>query len=73
MMAWPADAACRVVPQRHSAGMDTVAVRKQYGKNVIICGNIDKRALAKGKQAIDQELERCKLLLASGGFFPSCN
>ena len=53
--------------------MDTVAVRKWYGKNVIICGNVDKRALAGGKHAIDQELERCKFLLASGGFFPSCD
>ena len=60
-------------PFEVAAGMDTVAVRKQYGKNVIICGNIDKRALAQGKQAIDRELARCKFLLASGGFFPSCD
>ena len=53
--------------------MDTVAVRKQYGKHVIIFGNVDKRALARGKSAIDRELERCKFLLASGGFFPSCD
>jgi uroporphyrinogen decarboxylase len=38
-----------------------------------VCGNVDKRALAKGKGAIDQELERCKYLLQFGGFFPSCD
>ena len=31
------------------------------------------RALASGKQAIDHELQRAKFLLASGGFFPSCD
>jgi uroporphyrinogen decarboxylase len=53
--------------------MDTVAVRKRYGKNVIICGNVDKRALARGKAAIDGEIERCRVLLQLGGFFPSCD
>ena len=60
-------------PFEVAAGMDTVAVRKRYGKNVIICGNIDKRALAMGRGAIDQELERCRFLLKFGGFFPSCD
>lgn len=56
-----------------SAGMDTVAVRKHYGKDVIICGNVDKRALAMGKHAIDRELERCRFLLEFGGVLPSCD
>jgi uroporphyrinogen decarboxylase len=60
-------------PFEVAAGMDTVAVRKRYGKNVIICGNVDKRALAKGKRAIDRELQRAAHLLSSGGFFPSCD
>jgi uroporphyrinogen decarboxylase len=60
-------------PFEVAAGMDALAVRKQYGRSVIICGNIDKRALAKGKNAIDQELERVQVLLSSGGFFPSCD
>jgi len=60
-------------PFEVAAGMDTLSVRKRYGKNVIISGNIDKRALAAGKSAIDGELERCRVLLRDGGFFPSCD
>jgi uroporphyrinogen decarboxylase len=60
-------------PFEVASGMDAVAIRKQYGKNVVILGAVDKRALAKGKQAIDGELEKCRILLKDGGFFPSCD
>ena len=52
---------------------DTFEVRECYGKKVIICGNIDKRALARVKHTIDQELEKSKYLLSEGGFFPACD
>ena len=58
-------------PFEVAAGMDGVEIRKKYGKNIIICGNIDKRALAKGKAEIDAEIEKCRVLLQYGGFFPS--
>ena len=57
-------------PFEVASGMDAIAIRKKYGKNVIMRGCIDKRALAKGKAEIDAELEKAKILLASGGFFP---
>ena len=60
-------------PFEVAAGMDGVEIRKKYGKNMIICGNIDKRALARGKCAIDNELQRARFLLSFGGYFPSCD
>jgi uroporphyrinogen decarboxylase len=54
-----------------AAGMDGRKVRKRFGKDLIIIGNIDKRALAKGKTEIDQELAKVRELLGYGGFFPN--
>jgi len=43
-----------------------------YGKNLIIGGAIDKRALIKGKEAIHEEvMSKIPFPLQSGGFFPS--
>ncbi|GAJ15135.1 unnamed protein product, partial [marine sediment metagenome] len=36
-------------PLEVAAGMDAVKLRKKYGNNLILLGNIDKRALIKGK------------------------
>jgi len=58
-------------PLEVAAGMDAVKLRKQYGKQCILWGNIDKRALAKGKEAIKEELDRkTPFLLSQGGYFP---
>lgn len=58
-------------PLEVAAGMDAVEIRKQYGKQCILWGNIDKRALAKGKEAIKEELDRkIPFLLSQGGYFP---
>ena len=60
-----------LLPFEVAAGNDIFAARKRYGKNLIIFGGIDKRALAVGKAAIDAELARVvKPLLAQGGYFP---
>jgi uroporphyrinogen decarboxylase len=58
-------------PLECAAGMDGRQVRKRFGKDLIIIGNIDKRALAKGKTEIDQELAKVRELLGYGGFFPN--
>jgi uroporphyrinogen-III decarboxylase len=59
-------------PLEVTAGMDAVALRKEYGKDVILAGNIDKRALIKGKEAIKEEvLAKVPYLLNQGGYFPS--
>jgi len=59
-------------PLEVAAGMDAVALRKEYGKGAILAGNMDKRALLKGKEAIREEvMTKLPLLLESGGYFPS--
>ena len=61
-----------VWPFEVAAGNDAVAVRKKYGKDLIIAGNIDKRALAKGKDAIREEvMSKVPFLLEQGGYIPS--
>lgn len=59
-------------PLECAAGNDAVALRKKYGKEAILGGNIDKRALLKGKDAIREEvMSKVPFLLESGGYFPS--
>jgi len=58
-------------PLEARAHMDVVALRKQYSKNIGLLGNIDKRALVEGKEAIEKELEsKLPPLIESGGFIP---
>lgn len=62
-MLWPLEVA---------AGNDAVALRKKYGKDLILHGNIDKRALARGKDAIRQEvMSKVPFLIEQGGYIPS--
>ncbi len=59
-------------PMEVVAGNDVVALRKKYGKDLIIGGAIDKRALLKGKEAIREEvMSKVPFLLEKGGYFPS--
>lgn len=59
------------LPLEVAAGMDAVALRKEYGKDVILIGNIDKGALARGKEPIRQEvMSKVPYLLSQGGYFP---
>lgn len=58
-------------PLEVAAGMDAVALRKRYGKDLILSGNIDKRVFAKGKEAIREEvMSKVPFLLENGGYFP---
>lgn len=57
-------------PFEVQAGMDVVKLREQYGNRLVIRGGIDKRELAKGKEAIDRELERVMpIFVKTGGYF----
>ena len=59
-------------PLEVAAGNDAVALRKQYGKDLILGGAIDKRALVRGKEAIREEVfSKVPYLLEEGGYFPS--
>ena len=59
-------------PLERAAGNDAVEIRKKYGKSLAIAGNMDKRALLKGKEAIREEVtSKLPFLLEQGGYFPS--
>jgi len=51
-------------------GMDVLAVRREYGRDLRIWGGVDKRAVAEGPEAIEAELTRVRPLMAEGGFIP---
>ncbi len=58
-------------PLEVAAGNDVVTLRKEYGKDAILAGNMDKRELLKGKEAIRQEvMSKLPFLLETGGYFP---
>jgi uroporphyrinogen decarboxylase len=57
-------------PFEVQAGMDVLAVRKEYGRDLRIWGGVNKRALAEGPAAIDAELARVKPLIDEGGYIP---
>jgi len=58
-------------PLEVAAGNDALKLRKKFGKDLIMIGNIDKRALARGKREIDEELDKVRELLRLGGYFPN--
>jgi uroporphyrinogen decarboxylase len=61
-----------VWPLEVAAGNDAVALRKKYGKDLILGGAINKRALARGKEAIREEvMSKVPFLVESGGYIPS--
>jgi len=61
-----------ICPFEVAAGNDVVALRKKYGKDLIIGGTIDKRALIKGKEATREEvMSKAPFLLETGGYFPA--
>ena len=57
-------------PLEVAAGMDAGRLRAQYGQKIVMWGNVDKRALAQGKAAIDTEIARLAPVAALGGFIP---
>ena len=54
-----------------NAGMDVARLRREYGRDLLMTGGIDKRALADGPRAIDAELERCIPVALEGGYIPT--
>lgn len=58
-------------PLEVAAGMDAVALRRKYGKDIILGGNIDKRVFLRGKDAIREEvMSKVPYLVESGAYFP---
>jgi uroporphyrinogen decarboxylase len=60
-------------PLEVAAGNDLPAFRRQYGKKIAYRGGVDKRAIAKGGQAIRDEINRLRPVIESGGYLPSCD
>ena len=54
-----------------AAGEDALALKKRYGKDIVLVGNVDKRALIRGEAEIDREVAKVRALLAQGGYFPA--
>ena len=57
-------------PLEVAAGMDAASLRRQYGRQIVMWGNVDKREIAKGRRAIDAEMRRLAPVVAEGGFVP---
>jgi len=58
-------------PIERAADMDPVVIRKKYGKSVCMAGGIDKREIAKGRAAIEREVNKIIVpLIDQGGFIP---
>jgi len=61
-------------PWEVAAGNDVVKIGQKYPSLIMTCGGIDKRILAKGKQAIDKHLEYIiPSMLRRGGYIPTCD
>jgi uroporphyrinogen decarboxylase len=58
-------------PMEVAAGMDVVSLRKRYGRELRMVGGVDKREVAKGREAIDREIARIAPVVADGGYIPS--
>jgi hypothetical protein len=59
-----------MLPFEVTGGMDVVALRRQYRRDLLMIGGVDKKQIVKGPRAIDAEIERVRPVLASGGYIP---
>jgi len=61
-----------ITPVECAAGMDAVELRKQYGRDLLMIGNISREAIMKGKKEIEEEV-MCKVpyLMEAGGYIPA--
>jgi uroporphyrinogen decarboxylase len=57
-------------PMEVNSGMDVAQLRRKYGRDLLMTGGIDKRALAAGPEAIEAELARCIPVALDGGYIP---
>lgn len=59
-------------PLERAAGTDPLALRQRHGRQLLLMGGIDKRALREGcsKADIDRQIKSVEPLLREGGFTP---
>lgn len=60
-------------PIEVAAGNDINQFRKQFGKNMAYRGGVDKRCIAQGGRAIEDEIARIRPVIRDGGFIPGCD
>ena len=60
-------------PIEVAAHNDIVDFRDRFGKKMAYRGGVDKRKMAAGGAALDEELERIRPIIESGGYIPSCD
>lgn len=66
------EAGCNITgPCEVAAGMVPVELRGQLGRNQRMIGGLDKREVARGRDAIDAELKRNMPVIADGGYIPA--
>jgi len=59
-------------PMEVAAGMEPVAMRRRYGRAFSMLGGIDKREVAKGREAIDRQIDNVvRPLVEEGGYIPT--
>ena len=57
-------------PVEVAGGSDPLVLRDKYGKDILLIGGVNKRALARGKEAIQQEIARIAPIVEQGGWIP---
>ena len=60
-------------PVEVAAGNDIAAFRARFGRRMAYRGGVDKRAIAKGGTAIEDEIARLAPVIESGGYIPGCD
>jgi len=59
-------------PLEVNSGMDAITIRKKYGEKLFLVGNLDKRALAAGGEAMRKEIDsKVPVLKKAGGYIPT--
>ena len=60
-------------PVEVAAGNDIALYRRKYGGSMAYTGGIDKRAIAAGGRAIEDEIRRVAPVAEGGGYIPGCD
>jgi hypothetical protein len=60
-------------PIEVAAGNDINEFRRSFGRRMSYRGGVDKRAMAKGGRALEEELRRIEPVIRGGGYIPSCD
>ena len=62
-----------IYPMEVAAGMDVVALREEFGQELLMAGGMDKRVLATSREAIKHMVDETIPLMIEGGYMPGCD